>query len=133
MLVKVIYLHFSSANCNKTKRKVTIKAIGTSNKEISKIAYRELKTMKFVEHKNIIRLVDMFYRERLYLVSEMMDDNLNDLIRTKRFEEEKVKSLIYQIINGLNYLHSIGIIHMVWIGNILKDSTFNAVFLFVGS
>lgn len=55
----------------------------------------------------------MFYRERLYLVSEMMDDNLNDLIRTKRFEEEKVKSLTYQILNGLNYLHSIGIIHMV--------------------
>ena len=42
-----------------------------------------------------------------------MDDNLNDLIRTKRFEEEKVKSLTYQIISGLNYLHSIGIIHMV--------------------
>lgn len=94
---------------------MTIKAIGTSNKEISKIAFRELKTMKFVEHKNVIRLVDMFYRERLYLVSEMMDDNLNDLIRTKRFEEEKVKSLTYQIINGLNYLHSIGITHMVWI------------------
>lgn len=55
----------------------------------------------------------MFYRERLYLVSEMMDDNLNDVIRTKRFEEEKVKSLTYQIISGLNYLHSIGIIHMV--------------------
>lgn len=55
----------------------------------------------------------MFYRERLYLVSEMMDDNLNDLIRTKRFEEEKIKLLIYQLINGLDYLHSIGIIHMV--------------------
>lgn len=42
-----------------------------------------------------------------------MDDNLNDLIRTKRFEEEKIKLLIYQLINGLDYLHSIGIIHMV--------------------
>lgn len=57
-------------------------------------------------------LLNSFYRDnKLYLVLEVMQDNLNNIIRTQRLQSDDIRYIIYQILSGLNYLHSCGIIH----------------------
>lgn len=63
-------------------------------------------------HKNIAKLLNSFYKDnKLYLVLEVMQDNLNNIIRTQRLQSDDIRYIIYQILSGLNYLHSCGIIH----------------------
>lgn len=42
---------------------------------------------------------------------QIMEDNLNNIIRTQRLQSDDIRYIIYQILGGLNYLHSSGIIH----------------------
>lgn len=65
-----------------------------------------------LNHRNIIRLISSFCRDRkLYLVTELTHDNLNNIIRTQRLKSDDVRYIIFQILNGLNYLHNCGITH----------------------
>ncbi len=67
-----------------------------------------------MNHENIVGLLDVFCRdESLYFITEHSTDNLNNIIRTQRLSNENIQLLVYQIINGLNYLHKIGIVHGV--------------------
>lgn len=63
-------------------------------------------------HKNIATLLNSFFKDnKLYLVLEFMQDNLNNIIRTQRLPSDDIRYIIYQILSGLNYLHGCGIIH----------------------
>lgn len=63
-------------------------------------------------HKNIATLLNSFLKDnKLYLVVEFMQDNLNNIIRTQRLPNDDIRYIIYQILSGLNYLHNCGIIH----------------------
>lgn len=63
-------------------------------------------------HKNIALLLNSFFKDnKLYLVIECMQDNLNNIIRTQRLQSDDIRYIIYQILSGLNYLHNCGIIH----------------------
>lgn len=63
-------------------------------------------------HKNIAALLNSFFKDnKLYLVVEFMQDNLNNIIRTQRLPSDDIRYIIYQILSGLNYLHNCGIIH----------------------
>lgn len=42
-----------------------------------------------------------------------MGADLNNIIRTQRLTDEHVQFLVYQILRGLKYIHSAGIIHRV--------------------
>lgn len=56
--------------------------------------------------------MNSFYKDnKLYLVVEFMQDNLNNIIRTQRLQSDDIRFIIYQILSGLNYLHNCGIIH----------------------
>lgn len=48
-----------------------------------------------------------------YLVTHLMGADLNNIIRTQRLSDEHVQFLVYQIVRGLKYIHSAGIIHRV--------------------
>ena len=43
-----------------------------------------------------------------------MGADLNNIIRTQRLSDDHVQFLVYQILRGLKYIHSAGIIHRVW-------------------
>jgi serine/threonine protein kinase len=63
-------------------------------------------------HKNIAKLLNSFYKDnKLYLVLEVMQDNLNNIIRTQRLQSDDIRYIIHQILSALNYLHRNGIIH----------------------
>lgn len=42
-----------------------------------------------------------------------MGADLNNIIRTQKLSDDHVQFLVYQILRGLKYIHSAGIIHRV--------------------
>lgn len=42
-----------------------------------------------------------------------MGADLNNIVRTQRLTDDHVQFLVYQILRGLKYIHSAGIIHRV--------------------
>lgn len=67
------------------------------------------------QHENIINLIDLYEsNEHYYIVIEfMVGKDLFDYIAKRNFmlPEERVKHIVYQIIQGTRYLHSFGIVH----------------------
>ncbi|XP_072573392.1 mitogen-activated protein kinase 9-like isoform X2 [Paramormyrops kingsleyae] len=87
------------------------------NETHAKRAYRELVLLKCVNHKNIIRLINVFTPQKslekfqdLYLVMELMDASLCQVIHMD-LDHERMSYLLYQILCGIRHLHSAGIIH----------------------
>lgn len=48
---------------------------------------------------------------KLYIVTEVMHDNLNNIIRAQRLKSDDIRYIIFQIAIALNYLHTCGIVH----------------------
>lgn len=51
--------------------------------------------------------------EQVYMVTHLMGADLNNIIRTQKLSDDHVQFLVYQILRGLKYIHSAGIIHRV--------------------
>ncbi|KAG0320343.1 hypothetical protein BGZ97_000262 [Linnemannia gamsii] len=64
---------------------------------------------------NIVRLHQFFLEKKeLCMVFELMDGNLYQLIKDRngvRLDEETVRSMVFQILRGLQHMHSKGIMH----------------------
>lgn len=80
--------------------------------------FREIRLLKHVSHENIISLIDIFTNAdtsenitEIYLVTDLMNYDLNDIIRSEKLEEKIIILITYQILRGLKYLHSANIIH----------------------
>lgn len=53
------------------------------------------------------------YNIHRYLVTHLMGADLNNIVRTQKLSDDHVQFLVYQILRGLKYIHSAGIIHRV--------------------
>lgn len=102
-----------------TKQNVAIKKLSKPFQNVTnaKRAYRELKLMKLVNHKNVIGLLNAFTPQQnltdfedVYLVMELMDANLCQIIQIE-LDHERISFLLYQMLCGIKHLHSAGIIH----------------------
>lgn len=60
--------------------------------------------------------------QQVYLVSPLMGADLNNIVRTQKLSDDHVQFLVYQILRGLKYIHSAGIIHRVCIKTILNNT-----------
>ena len=91
----------------------------------------EIKILKELNHENIIKLLEVIREEnnKVSLIFEYLDENLNDFIekyedKKEKIPEKTIKNILHQILEGLNYLHSQGIIHRdLKPDNILLDLT----------
>nr|XP_045009075.1 mitogen-activated protein kinase 11 isoform X4 [Jaculus jaculus] len=80
--------------------------------------YRELRLLKHLKHENVIGLLDVFTPatsiedfSEVYLVTTLMGADLNNIVKCQALSDEHVQFLVYQLLRGLKYIHSAGIIH----------------------
>lgn len=107
----------------------------------AKRTYRELRLLKHMNHENVIGLLDVFHPggklldsfQQVYMCTHLMGADLNNIIRTQRLSDDHVQFLVYQILRGLKYIHSAGIIHRVWLQAFDKFFRINKLLSIVGS
>ena len=84
----------------------------------AKRTLRELKILRLLHHENIIELKtivkpearDTF--EEIYAVFELMETDLGSIIKSKQeLSVDHIQFFLYQMIRGMKYCHSAGILH----------------------
>jgi serine/threonine protein kinase len=78
------------------------------------MALREIKSLRKLNHKCIVKLKEVIRaNDDLYFVFEYLDMNVYQMIkdRTTDLPESQVKSIIYQTLEGLAYMHKHGFFH----------------------
>lgn len=116
-----------------TNNTVAIKKIKLGNSVT--IAFRTLREIKVLKHlngrhKNIVKLLDMIKPfdydgfKDVHLVLEKMDSDLHCAIRLQHLSNEHVRYFSFQMLNGINFLHSCNVIHRdLKPSNLLVNST----------
>eukprot|EP00472_Partenskyella_glossopodia_P007490 CAMPEP_0197534754 /NCGR_PEP_ID=MMETSP1318-20131121/48225_1 /TAXON_ID=552666 /ORGANISM="Partenskyella glossopodia, Strain RCC365" /LENGTH=387 /DNA_ID=CAMNT_0043092135 /DNA_START=44 /DNA_END=1204 /DNA_ORIENTATION=+ len=79
---------------------------------------REVKLLNHLRHENVVSLIDIISPESydlfkdVYVVTELMDTDLHQIIRSKQtLSDSHIQYFVYQILRGLKYCHSAGVLH----------------------
>lgn len=75
---------------------------------------REVKSLKKLNHANVVKLKEVIREnDHLYFIFEYMKENLYQLIkeRNKLFPESAIRNIMYQILQGLAFIHKHGFFH----------------------
>uniref|UniRef100_A0AAA9S1V1 mitogen-activated protein kinase n=2 Tax=Bos TaxID=9903 RepID=A0AAA9S1V1_BOVIN len=108
-----------SAIDKRSGEKVAIKKLSRpfQSEIFAKRAYRELLLLKHMQHENVIGLLDVFTPASslrnfhdFYLVMPFMQTDLQKIMGME-FSEDKIQYLVYQMLKGLKYIHSAGVVH----------------------
>ncbi|KAM0898006.1 hypothetical protein ACQ4PT_022198 [Festuca glaucescens] len=109
----------SSIN-QETNEKVAIKKINNvfDNRVDALRTLRELKLLRHLRHENVICLKDIMMPihrrsfKDVYLVSELMDTDLHQIVKSSQpLSNDHCQYFLFQLLRGLKYLHSAGILH----------------------
>lgn len=112
--------HFSKvllAKDRRTREKFAVKVIKKtpSDDRATTLMHRELEILRMVNHQNIVRLYDLFdTNDKLYVVLEYLDGGaLYGAVRElgHHYSEQRASHIIKEVLQGLVYLHSKGIVH----------------------
>ncbi|KAJ3166360.1 MAPK protein hog1 [Irineochytrium annulatum] len=84
-----------------------------SSPVLAKRTFRELRLLKDLRHDNIISLADIFISpvEDIYFVTELLGTDLHRLLTSRPLEKQFIQYFLYQILRGLKYVHSAGVVH----------------------
>ncbi|XP_077348308.1 serine/threonine-protein kinase MAK isoform X2 [Lithobates pipiens] len=75
---------------------------------------KEVKSLKKLNHVNVVKLKEVIREnDQLYFVFEYMKENLYQLMkdRNKLFPESVIRNIMYQILQGLAFIHKHGFFH----------------------
>lgn len=78
------------------------------------MSLREIKSLQKIRHPNIVRLKEVIREDNnLYMIFEFMNENLYELMKKRDhlFPEPMIKSILFQILSGLAYMHRYGFFH----------------------
>lgn len=78
------------------------------------MSLREVKSLKKLSHTNLVKLKEVIREDdTLYFVFEYMKENLYQLMkrRDRPFQEAEIKNILYQILQGLSFMHKHGYFH----------------------
>jgi serine/threonine protein kinase len=103
-------------------KEYAVKIMSVPDQEYFDIAMKEFKLLEALEHRNVIKVYDIFFnelREKIYIIMEYAGHgcNLTAFIEQhlKREEEglddcyipeDKIRNIVRQLLQGLVYLHS---------------------------
>jgi len=99
------------------KRYVAIKKVlyAFRNATDAQRTYREVSYLiELCGHENILRIYDVICSrddKHLYIITELLDADLQKTIKSMKLEETQRKFITYQLLRALKYLHSAGVIH----------------------
>ncbi|KAJ1607016.1 putative mitogen-activated protein kinase 2 [Cryptosporidium canis] len=114
------YGHVCEAYDSKENRLVAIKKIHRVFEDLvdCKRILREIAILSRLNHDHIVKILDICVPEdaehfdEIYLVLEIADSDFKKLFRTPVYLSElHVKTLLYNLLVGLKYIHSAGIYH----------------------
>eukprot|EP01056_Protomagalhaensia_sp_Gyna25_P005082 Protomagalhaensia_sp_Gyna_25__5081@NODE_579_length_3073_cov_573_049440_g449_i0_p1_GENE_NODE_579_length_3073_cov_573_049440_g449_i0NODE_579_length_3073_cov_573_049440_g449_i0_p1_ORF_typecomplete_len433_score59_24Pkinase/PF00069_25/2_1e63Pkinase_Tyr/PF07714_17/2_8e36Kdo/PF06293_14/1_1e08Pkinase_fungal/PF17667_1/81Pkinase_fungal/PF17667_1/6_1e07Kinaselike/PF14531_6/2_3e07RIO1/PF01163_22/2_8e05WaaY/PF06176_11/1_7e03WaaY/PF06176_11/7_1e05FTA2/PF13095_6/1_8e03FTA2/PF13095_6/0_015APH/PF01636_23/1_2e03A len=114
------YGHVCEAYDTQEKRVVAIKKIHRVFEDLvdCKRILREIAILNRLHHDNIVKILDICVPDELerfdelYIVLEIADSDFKKLFRTPVFLTElHIKTLLYNLLVGLKYIHSAGIYH----------------------
>jgi serine/threonine protein kinase len=87
------------------------------HRSLAKRTLRELRIVRSLVHENILG-IDRVIRphhaafSNIYMISELMQTDLACVIRSpQELTSDHVQFFIYQVLRGLKYIHSAGVIH----------------------
>jgi serine/threonine protein kinase len=78
------------------------------------IGLREIQSLKRLNHPNIVKILEVIRENNeLFFVFEFLDRNVYQMTkdRQKYFPEVVVRNVVYQILQGLNYMHRQNFFH----------------------
>ena len=101
----------------KTKEKVAIKILNKEKikeeEDLERIK-REIKILSMMNHPNVIRTYKNIENEKnYYLIMEYCDGGelFNYIVEKEKLDEDEASMFFYQLINALEYIHSLGVAH----------------------
>jgi len=109
-----------SAKDTQTGEKVAIKKISKAFEHLkdTKRTLREIKLLRHFHHENIISVKDILKPaskeafEDVYLVNELMDTDLHQIISSPQpLSDDHTQYFLYQILRGLKHMHSAHVLH----------------------
>jgi len=84
----------------------------------AKRTLRELRILRLLRHENIINVENIFLSgskedfEDIYVVSELMETDLTSILKSDQaISDDHCQFFLYQILRGMKYIHSAGVIH----------------------
>jgi serine/threonine protein kinase len=99
---------------------VAIKKIANAFDNVidAKRTLREIKLLRHLHHENIVQIKDIIpplsrdsFKD-LYVVYELMDTDLHQIIRSPQpLSNDHSQYFLYQLLRGLKYIHSANILH----------------------
>lgn len=84
------------------------------DKQVKKIALREIKMLKQLRHENLVNLIEVFRKKnRLFLVFEFVDHTVLDELEKypNGLNVQVTKEVLWQVIRGIDFCHAHNIIH----------------------
>lgn len=99
-------------HATKNNKNFAIKKIEVE-KGLSSVTIRELKFLKSYKNKNILELKKCYINNSsFFMILEYCPFDLSGLFLSKyEFKENQIKNLIFQLLNGLSFIHSLNFIH----------------------
>ncbi|KAJ6686276.1 MITOGEN-ACTIVATED PROTEIN KINASE [Salix purpurea] len=103
-----------------TREEVAIKKIGNAfdNRIDAKRTLREIKLLRHMDHENVIAIKDIIRPPQtenfndVYIVYELMDTDLHQIIRSNQtLTDDHCRYFLYQLLRGLKYVHSANVLH----------------------
>ncbi|CAN1237350.1 Mitogen-activated protein kinase 4, partial [Linum grandiflorum] len=100
---------------SETREEVAIKKIGNAfdNRIDAKRTLREIKLLRHMDHENVIAIKDIIRPPQkenfndVYIVYELMDTDLHQIIRSnQQLTDDHCRYFLYQVLRGLKYVHS---------------------------
>ncbi|CAK92399.1 unnamed protein product (macronuclear) [Paramecium tetraurelia] len=98
----------------RTQETVAIKELRHSidDQGINAQALREIEILKSIQCQQIVSFKDLAHgQNKIYIIMEYMEEDLLTALKRNTFSEQQAKMIMFQVLQGLAYLHNKGIIH----------------------